>query len=259
MSSNFDEIGRSIPVRLLEEIAAEFRRELGIDEDVATFDVLQATWRASSLDGPTRGLQVLRRPDEYMEGSDAWVKFDPLRIEIKESKHSEAAAHQPDARFLVAHELLHARIHDGSLKHRRSDGPQRINFLRRDPLLELSHSNMSKEVQADQAARAFLMPPKFVSQARSASSLALLCAVPIREARIRFAQINDGPRLLSPDLSLEIEKRRLWEALPTIAGENSASSRLCGMYRVIWAEYGLTTQCGWFIEKGNIVAFFSRR
>ena len=275
MSDEDDFHGRPLPARWLEEWAAEFRRDLDLNDADWTFDILRVAWRAASLSGRTFGLQILPRPDEYMEDKDAWAMFDPPRIEIKQSKYREAAEHQPDSRFLVAHELSHILLHDGPRRFRSSSGPKRLNYLSLDPALEVIHADGSGEVQADQGARAFLMPPAMVREAGSPAALALRCVVPLKQARIRFDQIYDGPKQLPVELQAEIEAlrqtaskhsqhrvegmmqriERLWNELPLIEGEDGTEFRNAKGWRVARSQYLRMTQCGWRIHEGEIRAY----
>lgn len=288
MSEYGDHLGPRWSAQRLEELAADLRERLGI-QDEWTFDVLQVTWRTAKLIGPTRGLELIPRPDEYMGDKDAWATSDPPRIEIKQSKYDEAKNYQPVARFLVAHELFHTLLHEGGRKFRYSEGNQKLNFLPRDAHLEVLHGDQSIEVQADQAARAFLMPPRLVRQTRSAEELALRCAVPMNEARIRFSQINSGPKRTPSDLQEKIDAGRnalqgvagecedrtqriaraeqetlarqaqkldqLWEKLPKIAEEDPNEFRETRGWRVARSEYLKMTQCGWKLHQGEIRAY----
>lgn len=280
MGEYSDHLSRRWSVRQIENFVADLRKRLRL-EDEWTFDVLQVFWRTAKLDGSAHGIELIPRPDEYMGDKDAWATSDPPRIEIKKSKYDDAVAHQPDARFLVAHELFHTLVHEGGRKFRFSEGDQRLNFLPRDALLEVIHGDESIEVQADQAARAFLMPPHLVRQTRSPEELALRCVVPLKEARVRFAQINTGPRRTPSDLQEDIDAHRkanralatecedqvqritrlaqerdqMWEKLPVIADEDPNEFRVARGWRVDRSQYLKMTQCGWKIHQGEIRSY----
>ena len=171
-------------------------------------------------------------------------------------------------------------------------GSQRLSFLPRDPLLELFHADDSIEVQADQAAHAFLMPSHLVRQTNSPEDLALRCVVLIREARIRFSQVKTGPKRTPSIIQntidadsragrvsaaeyedqaqrnaraeretiarLDQERAQLWEQLPKIVNEDPNEFRKARGWRVRRSEYLKMTQCGWKIHHGEICAYLDQ-
>ena len=54
-------------------------------------------------------------------------------------------------------------------------------------------------------------------------------------------------------------KLRLWASLPVVAGEDPSYSRMCGRYRILWSEFGTMTECGWHVERDEIVSFFATK
>lgn len=53
--------------------------------------------------------------------------------------------------------------------------------------------------------------------------------------------------------------RKLFYSLPAVEGEDPLLVRQCGKYQIAWNERGRTTECGWFIEDGRVVSFYSIR
>ncbi len=115
------------------------------------------------------------------------------------------------------------------------------------------------------SARAFLMALDRVREVSSAEELALRCVVPLKDARLRFAQIHTAKKT-PEDVKAIIAARReheetsqLWNRLPVIPDEDPAKCRRAGKWRVAWSEYLMMTECGWTIERGEIIAYIEVR
>jgi hypothetical protein len=261
MDDREDKLGSPLPARILEEFASRWRTAAGVGDE-PPFDVSKAIWRLAKLAGPTHGLHIVPRPDEQMGDKEAWASALPPTITIRESRFVKPDC--PDTRFILSHELFHVLLHPEGQSFRVVGGNAKPVFLSKDDLLAIYHDDMSHEVQADVAARAFLMPANQVFKSASASDLARNCNVPLREAQLRYAQIRTAKKC-PKEVKAFLESRRnedkrlLWSRLPVIPGKDPDQSRKVGPYRIDWDEFGLMTDCGWTIENGSIVSYFDMR
>jgi hypothetical protein len=219
--------------------------------------------RARSSVAEVKSLNLLPRPDESMGRAYAYAKSADQEIVARQSIVEQAIDDEPLARYVLLHELQHIIFHPGPRKFRIATGNEELRFLAKET---------SAEWQADYITRAMFMPPEMVHASATPRDLAAIARVPLTEALARFRAVrgnhitkfdgdsvaNDASPLSKSQSALEALKRRLWAKLPTIPGEQPAQSRRCGIFRISWSEYGRTTQCGWFLDQGKIVAFFSR-
>lgn len=261
MDDREDRLGSPRPARILEEFAGRWRAAAGVGGE-SQFDVVKALWRLAKLAGPTYGLRIVPRPDKEMSNKEAWATTSPPSITVRQTRL--ASPHDPETRFILSHELFHVLLHPSIRSFRVVGGNAKLVFLSKDDLLAIYHDDGSHEVQADVAARAFLMPANQVLGSASASDLARHCNVPLREARLRFAQLQTAkksPKEVKAFLASrrDEDKRLLWSQLPIIPGKDSDQSRKVGPYRIVWDEFGLMTDCGWTIENGTIVSYFEMR
>jgi Zn-dependent peptidase ImmA (M78 family) len=208
-----------------------------------------------------------------MGDARAFALPEDQEIHIGLSLHDEIALDTAEARFDGIHELVHVVFHRGAPRFfRKSEGNVVYAFL---------HDHERAEWQADRIARAIFMPPAMVSKCRDVLKLAELAGVPIRQAIERIRELDVNKERKTPvdiELKLAVLKReaaqgttdfhryamqeirlRLWNELPTIEGEDPANSRRCGDWRILWNEFGKTTECGWFIENGRIYSYFASR
>jgi Zn-dependent peptidase ImmA (M78 family) len=269
MSNDPDDFGgTSFSFEQCEIAATELRRLLGCHSN----DPLPAI---SSVLAQLR-IDILVRSFDEMGDSAAWAKPDDSEIHMREDIFLDYIVDGPAGRFCAAHELGHICFHKGHV------GPVRF-FKKARPIERLAFlsDDTSVEETADRIARALFMPKAMVANAKTARDLAQLARVPIDVAvkRIKdLAERNAGT--VSPEIRFSISKLKesvnprkslgnapsmvvlkleLWNALPTIAGEDPNQNRSCGSYWIRWSEFGRTTQCGWFIESGTICSYFAQR
>jgi Zn-dependent peptidase ImmA (M78 family) len=218
------------------------------------------------------GLELVVRSDAAMADALAFAVPEEQEIHIASAFADEALRDSPEARFYGIHELNHIIFHSGAPRFfRKSDGNVVYAFLH--------DQHETTEWQADRIARATFMPRGMVDSCTDALHLAKAAGVPFRHAALRIKELQDGKARSTPsDIALkiaalvceasrdepsssrrqaEVLKLRLWNALPTIDGENGSLSRRCGIYRILWKEFGKTTGCGWFIDGGQITSFFA--
>jgi hypothetical protein len=121
---------------------------------------------------------------ETAEGeTPAFVTFNPRTLHIDRSIWDLADRGEPEARFIVAHEIGHLILHDHFAKAFSNDPGDRIQFAVRE---------YSAEWQANTFAFYFLLPDLIVAAYRSISELSTSCSVQESVARERVAM---SPRL----------------------------------------------------------------
>lgn len=270
MSAEFEDFG--VPPVDCEQFGASLRHAVGCDDLCRLPSMMQVYEAARQNLNGLDGLDFVIRPDEHMDHDLAYA--DPARSEVNIGKtlFEKILEDEPRARFIALHELVHVWVHKGMPRFfLKREGNATYNFLA---------ENTRAEVQADRIARAALMPPKMIADCRSDTlRLGLAARVAFDEAAKRIREFEeDKPRQTPLDIRIaraklaaqaagrnsarefaEVLKLELWSRLPTIEGEDPLEYRLCENYRVAWSEFGKTTGCGWFIEKGKIVSFFGSR
>lgn len=245
-----------------EASATTLRRLIGVGTGPLPH-VLEVLERARKNIPEAEDLAVLPRPDELMGRAHAYAKSAEREIVARQSIVEGAIDDEPLSRYVLVHELQHIIFHKGARRFRVAGGNEKIKFIA---------YQTSAEWQADYLARAMFMPQEMVKEVLSAAALATLARVPLVEALARFRDVRGhhisvfNPDTLpaissrhAPTCDFDALKLRLWNALPTIPGEDPSKSRLSGIFHVRWSEYGRTSQCGWNLEQGKIIAFFSRR
>lgn len=264
MADEFDDDG--VPwhsERDCEASAATLRKLLGVEAGPLPH-IMEVLDRARQRIAEAKDLALLPRPDEVMGRALAYAKSADREIVARQSIVEGAIDDEPLPRYVLIHELEHIIFHKGPRKFRIATGNQRLKFL---------SDQTSAEWQADYIARAMFMPPEMVQAAESSADLARTARVPLAEAEARTRQLwgrhvsvfdkstepSTSTQPVTPLSDFDALKLRLWKDLPTIPGEHAAKSRLCGMFRILWSEYGLTSQCGWFLDRGKIVASFTFR
>jgi uncharacterized protein DUF955 len=257
MDDREDRLGPPTPARILEQLAEKLRVAADIGYE-PKFGVVEALWRLAKLPGPLHALAIIPRTDEEMGAKEAWASGHPPRISIRQSRLEYP--HDAETRFILAHELCHVVLHPDVQSFRMAGGNEKFSFLCKDDLLAIYHNDESHEVQADVAARAFLMPARLVRECSSPTELAKRCATPLREAKIRYAQICTAKRSPNEVRSYLAEQKKeqklsLWTELRKIPNEDPSVYRQAGLYRIAWLEFGRMTECGWTIESGQVVPY----
>lgn len=260
--SEFDDYG--VPTRNrhdCERSAATLRQLLDVSPGPLP-NIMEVLDRARSRIPEAKNVEILPRPDEVM--GRAYAFANGADIVARQSIVEGAIDDTPLSRYVLCHELVHVIFHPGPKKFRMAGGNEEFRFLAKET---------SAEWQADYIARAMFMPPEMVGGAANPQRLAALARVPLAEAiaRSELFRVNAAAPAVDSDFftpptsgrsnksPLGELKARVWAQLPIIPGEDPAENRLSGLYRIKWSEFGLTSQCGWYLERGNIVAFFSKR
>lgn len=118
----------------------------------------------------------------------AYVTYSPCKIlHIDADIWHLAKQGEPEARYIVAHEIGHIMLHDGSAQAFSNDPELRIKFA--------GLSEYSAEAQADWFADHFLSPLSIVSSL-SEDDLVKLCGIPSDLAKRQLDKIRPKPRLL---------------------------------------------------------------
>lgn len=217
------------------------------------------------------GLELVTISDEAMGRARAKARPDQLDIVVGVTLLGEIIDDKENARFDLTHELAHILWHKGPEEKFLIEGGNKV--------FPSQYENENAEWQADRIARAALMPPSMVGLSASDHELAIAARVERKQAYLRRDDLSArAAKVVTPALALKIAqfkqaagvpdsareqrdllKLSLWNKLPTILNEPPEHDRQCGKYRIRWAEFGKTTECGWFIEGGRIRSFFGSR
>jgi IrrE N-terminal-like domain len=118
---------------------------------------------------------------EYFEMSDggdpAYVALDPFTLHIDREIWELADLGDPDARFILAHEIGHLILHDHQAKAFSNDPDAQIKF---------AMNEYSAEWQANTFAAHFLLPTHIVAALGCAQALVERCSVPRQLAEDRL-------------------------------------------------------------------------
>jgi len=255
-----------------EKSAATLRKILGMGKGrlPPIMNVLESARRNVP---EAKDFELIVLADESMGRADAYAKFDDREIFVKQSIVEAALGDNDAARDVLLHELNHLIFHRGPPKFRIANGNQTPAFI---------DKHNSAEWQADRITRALFMPPEMVDAAASPLDLARTAGVPLKAALSRIADLQAGQSKVIPlDIQRKLadrelgaqssncfanrttqsdaEKLKLWNELLAIEGKDPGESRMCGTYWIDWNEFERTTECGWFINGGQIVSSFKMR
>jgi hypothetical protein len=249
-----------ISQRQIEEAAAAWIRESS-QEGQEVIDILKI-YRVAKVD-------IVVRRDSEMGDDLARAAPSSNRVFIRGSLLEAVTKCDSTAHMVLAHEFGHVVFHRGpEMKARKVNGNAELGFI---PQQE------SAEHQAWKSARALKMPLAVVRASSSADELARRCDVPIEHAQSRLIEVDQlaGRREIPAFAQSIVEKRRssreladerkakeagellrAWNNAQRIPGERG-NARLCslGKWRVVWSEYNQTTQCGWRLRNGKIIAW----
>lgn len=261
MSDEFDDyaVGR-LNAEECEISAANLRRLLKVEPGAALPPIMEVLTLARSAISKAKSMELLPREDEFMGRAQAFAKDGD--IVARKSIVEGALTDNPLARSVLVHELVHVVFHPGPRKFRIATGNITPTYI---------SDEISAERQACRIGGALLMPVEMVMAASNSHELASTARVPREDARERFASMRPPKRvsqLINPisDLTTanaavsELGKKfLLWNKLPLVPNEPPERYRLCGPYQIEYADFGKTTQCGWFIECNEIKSFFATR
>lgn len=139
---------------------------------------LERTWRK-------KGKFSVRFFDATDNQKPAYVTFAPPTMHVDREVWKLAEIGEPDARFIVAHELGHLFLHDHHAKAFSDDPAERITY---------ADQGHSAEWQANTFAAHFLLPDHIVSAHYDAKALAASCSVNKFLADERLDAIIDRDR-----------------------------------------------------------------
>lgn len=273
MPRNFEDTGATHrSAEECERIAHKLRLSLGCGEGEPLPPIIVALENARSNITQLKELELIVRSDHEMNRAHAIAHPEKKEIDIRDSDVDAIMQNTPEIRFAILHETIHILLHTGQDKFFRIiDGNIIYPFL---------SVEASAEWQADRIARAILMPPEMVARTANPLELANISESPLNQAIVRVNELasKNGKlasqsianaisklRLTTAATSAEVAKREaedqklvLWSDLPCVEGEDPRNVRLCGRYQIFWDEFGKTTACGWFIEKGKIRTHYER-
>lgn len=154
------------------DLARNFRTVSHVDdvERINVGSVIQRNWQA--LTG-NEDAKIDRRVLHPSVGP-AWVEFSPTRLVVDDEIWKLSAMNDPDASYILAHELGHLHMHDKYAKGFTSNAQRYIGWVQDEE---------SAEWQAHAFARHFLVPQSFSDLPISDEDLALRLAAPIHAVK----------------------------------------------------------------------------
>ena len=172
-----------------DEIAAtvdRLRRNMEVAYD-GQLDIVDLIRRCVGLNFGKEGVLSLDIFVKKNQPYPAYVTFDPLVMHIEEEIWEHARIGDPISRFILAHELGHAVLHDRTARP----------FSGKDTGFGLFGFNeCSAEWQADTFAEHLLAPDWISSLAASPRDITLACNIEERRAEVRLQSVK---------------RRRLWQ------------------------------------------------
>jgi hypothetical protein len=170
----------------LAESALTYRRLAG-NENLARFNVIDFIERVlpSILARMKKGPLHIDFFDAREGDIPAYVTFDPLTLHVDREVWHLADLGEPDAKFIMAHEVCHILFHDHYAQAFSNDPKEQIKFVQHEERAEW---------QANTFASYFLVTPQIVEAFDSAQELAKSCEVPQSLANERFEAAAEARR-----------------------------------------------------------------
>jgi hypothetical protein len=168
--------------RCEEEIArfaTEWRRA-GNVANLANFDIVTFVEKILSRKYTRKGQLQIVFFDIIQDQDPAFVTFRPLTLHIDAEIWKLARWGDPEARFIIAHEIGHIILHDHEAKPFSNDPSLNIAFDR---------SEHSAEWQANTFAGYFLLPDQIVRAFGDVDQLIASCGVPRKLAEDRLSSV----------------------------------------------------------------------
>jgi hypothetical protein len=165
------------------QIATERRAAMG-HRNSPSFNITDCVERMKS-DWRKKGKFCVKFFDAAVDQKPAYVTFNPPTMHIDREVWKLAKLGEPEARFIVAHELGHLFLHDHHAKAFSELPSERIKY---------AENENSAEWQADTFAEHFLLPDHLVEAFYDARDLAASCNVSESLARKRLEAIVDRDR-----------------------------------------------------------------
>jgi len=199
----------------LADDALKVRRKHGYRDNTLSFDILDCLTKLSF----THSVPI--RYFDLTDGADpAYVKFNPLELHIARVIRRSAEDNDGYARFVIAHEIAHLRLHsDGVNSFSPFSAHEERWFIK----------EQSVEWQANTWAAYFLLPDVVVETLRSTDAIVEMCNLDPSTASMRLAQVQDR------------EKR---QALAGICSECGSFDLICESLIVRCGTCGSATKCG---------------
>jgi hypothetical protein len=166
-------------------IASEWRRVGGIN-NVGYFNIVDFIENILSRKlSPKKGalsIKISHLPDNLYP---AYVTFEPTTLHVDSDVWNLAKLGEPEARYILAHEIGHIVLHDHNAKPFSNDPSLIISFA------QLEHS---AEWQANTFARYFLVPDHIIRAFDDLDRLIVSCGVPRALAEERISMIQNTDR-----------------------------------------------------------------
>jgi hypothetical protein len=177
-----------VPFRREESLAAcalACRRFAG-NENLARFNVIDFVEHILPLILARMKKGPLKVKFDVREGDPpAYVTFNPLTLHIDQEVWDLANLGEPDAKFIVAHEVGHILLHDHYAQAFSNNPDEQIKFVQDEERAEW---------QADTFASYFLITPRVIDAFSSSRDLARSCEAPQFLADERFEAAMEAKR-----------------------------------------------------------------
>jgi hypothetical protein len=168
-----------VPSRSREYIQADARacrRMAGIGRNTWKFNIVDYIEQCLTPNYTEKGRLSLEVRDLFLANKPAMVLYQPLRLRVNPATWGLARHEDPDANFILAHEIGHIRLHD---HHAKPFSGVKGARLRDD---------ISAECQANLFASHFLLDDEVIHQSENADQIAEICNLPIWLAEERWEE-----------------------------------------------------------------------
>jgi hypothetical protein len=157
------------------------------NENFARFNVVEFVERIlpSILARRRKGPLKIEFFDAREGETPAYVTFKPLTLHVDREVWELAKLGEPEAKFIIAHEIGHILFHDHHAQGFSNDPSQQIKFAQKEERAEW---------QANTFASYFLILPRIVEAFHSSQELARACEVPQQLADERYEAAAEARR-----------------------------------------------------------------
>lgn len=178
-----------VPFRREDYIAevALLTRKLGGSENYAYFNIVDFVERIlMAQDWKDKGRLGIKFFDDRDEADDpAYVTFDPPTLHVDRETWELARAGEPDARFVIAHEVGHIVLHRHDAQHFSKNTSVQIKF---------ANQEYSAEWQANTFASYFLVPTRIMSAFDTVQDMTKACLVNEPAVLARYCSSSSAKR-----------------------------------------------------------------
>lgn len=148
--------------------AALLLRQRGRNENLAYFDIVKFVETELLGKWGNKGTLQIEFYDAPEGGDLAFVKFDPLTLQVDREVWRLAKQGEPKARFIIAHEIGHIMLHEHDVQHFSNDP---------SVMLKYQEKEHSAEWQANTFASYFLVPSRLMVAFDKIEDMMQACAV----------------------------------------------------------------------------------